>query len=78
MPVLGERRLKGDGRGEALCIVEKIRGVVEGGGDQSEHEIDMHKKQIHSLRAEHRTLQHMQVSHLANTSKRAIAVFSST
>jgi len=41
---------------------------VEGGGDQSEHEIDMHKKQIHSLRAEHRTLQHMQVSHLANTS----------
>ena len=56
------------GWGFALCFVEKIRGAVEGGGDQSEHEIDMHKKQIHSLKAEHRILQHMQVSHLANTS----------
>jgi hypothetical protein len=31
----GERRQKGEGRGEALCIVEKQWR----GGDQSEHEI---------------------------------------
>ena len=58
----GGEEAEGRGQGEALCIVEKQWR----GGDQSEHDIDMHKNQIHSLKAEYRILQHKQVSHLTH------------
>jgi len=35
-----------------------LRRAVEGGGDQSEHEIDMQKIQIHSLRADNTVTAH--------------------
>jgi hypothetical protein len=74
----GGEEAEGRGQGEALCIVEKQWR----GGDQSEHDIDMHKNQIHSLKAEVVDGSHTrQFPHSGSAPldvKRAIAVFRST
>ena len=59
----GERRQKGEGREKRSALLRSSGGAET---SQSMTLADMHKNQIHSLKAEYRILQHKQVSHLTH------------